>query len=154
MKELEIDWEHLTAKDLVDSINKAFKAKDKSYIGKNKIGWNRIDADRVYPKQIVGHSVGGYYKPLKDDVSINPVPCSTYGERLLHCKPTNGIYYFDVGASACYSLDKISRPDYFYLDGSMHVSDADSLLLLWNKKTYLVTFKSKSNIKPDQIIPM
>lgn len=138
----------LSYKDLVNDINKAFKAKDTAYIGSNKLLWNRSDAKRVFPKQIVGHTIGGSFTFADDEESINPVPVRTNADRLKHCEPTNGVYYFDVGAAPNDLNLKFSMPDYFYIqDGKMNVTNANMLFLIWTGQTQLVEFDGKINKK-------
>lgn len=131
-------------KELVSDINKAFKTKDAAYIEKNRLLSNRSDAKRVFPKQIVGHTVGGLYYLPPDKPEVNPVPVRTTEDRIQHCTPTNGIYYIDIGASASDYTSYTSTPDYYYIaNGKMNVTDFNGVQLFWWQNVIIVELDHK-----------
>lgn len=120
---------------LVEVINKAFKKASPEYIAANSLTYNRLEDGKLFEENIVGHTKGGVNRSEK--MKINPIPVEFDFERKLHCKPQNGIYYFDLDSSSGYDIDNVSRPDYFFLkDASdMEVSKTNALRLTYELDT-------------------
>ena len=126
-----------TIEETVAEINKAYRTMDAKYMRSNKLQSNRFDKNRVFPKQIVGHLIGGVFASETGENRVNIKPVATYEDRLSHCEPTNGVYFFDVAASASQNPGFFSMPDYFYIDDKMSVSDGDRIYLAWQGKSVI-----------------
>lgn len=132
--------------DVVESINNVFYHSKKDYIIANSLTYNRMDKNKIFYKNIVGHTEGGLYRSEK--LLINPIPATYDFERQIHTQHTNGVYFFDINASSGYDIDNVSRMDYFYLNdkNEMKTTKTYAIRLFYNyndAKLELQIYKGK-----------
>lgn len=110
-----------------DDVNELFRISSSSFISANRLLYNRSEVDLWKNKFIVGHSPGGEYSQM----GINIIPSKNQSDRILHTKPIikddYKIYYFDLKSSSGYDIDNVSRPDFFYFNKEMRVSNLNAI---------------------------